>query len=97
VTLKHRMNEGQLRAEGCTAATEFPFVFELEASPGTVFLLGACDGTRTVSELYQEMKQIGAVPPHGTAEQFARLIALLMSGGVLEAENYPLPRTDARA
>ncbi len=96
IRLTHRMHEGQLRAEVCSVTTGIPFAFDLEASPGTILLLGACNGTRSVTALYEEMKEVGAVPSHATLEQFLHLIRVLIGGGVLEVESYRLPKVEAR-
>lgn len=94
VQLRHHMREGELRAEGCAAITDFPFPFSFESTPGAALLLASCDGTRTVAELHAEMTRLGTVPAGITLEQFVPLIRTLAGGGVLELDGFPLPRPE---
>jgi hypothetical protein len=94
VQLRHHMREGELRAEGCAAITDFPFPFSFESTPGAALLLARCDGTRTVAELHTEMSSLGTVPAGVTLEQFIPLIRMLAGGGVLEIDGFALPRPE---
>jgi carbamoyltransferase len=94
IMLNHRMREGELWLEGCRIATSFPFAFAHEAPPGMGLLIGACDGTHTTAELYEQMKELQAWSPDSPIENFVDLIRQLVGGGVLELEDFRLPRPD---
>ncbi len=94
ILFHHKGSEG-LGAAQCIASTDYPFAFTLEAPPGVALLLGRCDGSRTAHELYNEMKEAGAVPADAPIEQFLQLVRILVGGGVLETEEFRLPVHEA--
>ncbi|MGH7468669.1 MAG: methyltransferase [Longimicrobiales bacterium] len=91
IQLTHQMRDGRLRALVGSASTDYPFGFSTESSPGIVLLLGACDGSRTVAELHDEMKRVGVMPADGQIEDFLQLVNTLVSGAVLELDSFKLP------
>ena len=77
-----------LRDEGWAPETfryeiEHPFDMELQADGWVAYLLGAANGTRTGAELLDALKENQVVPPNTTPEDFADMLAMLVSGGFL--------------
>jgi methylase of polypeptide subunit release factors len=91
IQLAHQMRDGHLRALTSNASTNYPFAFLTESSPGLVLMLGACDGSRTVAQLYEEMKRVGVLPTSGQVEDFVKLVRDLVSGAILELDSLRLP------
>jgi SAM-dependent methyltransferase len=92
VQLSHRMREGRFQTERCHVATDHPFHFTCESTPATAMLLAASDGSRSVPQLRQHLVQEGVLDATTGMEDFLGIIRMLISGGVLEVEPYPLPR-----
>ncbi|MGH7468670.1 MAG: methyltransferase [Longimicrobiales bacterium] len=91
IELAHRMTEGRLRALAGRAHTQYPFLFSMESSPGLVLMLGACDGSRTVTQLHHEMRELGVIPANTPTDEFLEFIRHLTSGAVLEFEGFKIP------
>jgi SAM-dependent methyltransferase len=91
VRLVHQVREGQLRATAGSAATQFPFRFTMELTPGQVQVLAHCDGTRTVEQLHREMGGVGAIPPDTPIDEFVQVVRQLIGGAVLEIDEFRLP------
>lgn len=66
--------------------TAYPFSMEAKTDPWAPFLMPLCDGTKTGRELLVELKQDGALPQEATEAEFARAVAVLVSGGFLFLE-----------
>lgn len=87
----HRIVEGDLVPAAFQLAIEYPFSLECAVPPWTGYLLAACDGARGGRELLEHCKQQRFIHPETPAEEFARFLAMLVSGGFLESELCPLP------
>jgi hypothetical protein len=48
--------------------------------------MAVCDGTYTVAEHFEQLRQEGVLPEGAVADEFARAIAVLVSGGFLLLE-----------
>ena len=53
-------------------------------------MLLECDGGRTVSEHFAALQAKGAVPPDGNVLEFAKVVAGLVSAGMLSAGMPPI-------
>jgi SAM-dependent methyltransferase len=91
ISLKHQLRDGELYTQTCKVATRVPFPFTLESSPGVMFLLVRSNGTNTIAQLYDQMRELGVVPPNGPMDEFLDLVRSLVGGGVLELQDFPLP------
>jgi len=60
-----------------------PFDMELNAQAWAGYLLQHADGSRTGAELLEAMKRDAAVAPDTPPQEFANMLALLVSGGFL--------------
>ena len=78
-------NEGW-RPDTYEVAIEHPFAAELTAQAWAAHLLASADGTVTASELLEKLKAAGSVNPDTPPLEYAKFLALLVSGGFLELE-----------
>jgi SAM-dependent methyltransferase len=81
--LKHRLEGDGWIPESYHLETEYPFSMELGAQAWTAFLLQRADGASTGAELLEIMKRENAVAADTPTQEFARMLALLVSGGFL--------------
>jgi hypothetical protein len=82
--VEHRLTEEGWAPESYVLDTEYPFVLEIPAQAWTAHLLARADGSRTSAELLDLMKSEGAIHPNTPPQEFAQVIAQLVSGGFLE-------------
>jgi hypothetical protein len=92
----HRMKEGDLTPEQFSLHTEYPFSVDCRVQPWMGFLLPQCDGKSTVRQLLEFCKQNGFVHPETPQAEFAKLLAVFISGGFLEVEEFKLPGGTSR-
>ncbi len=55
-------------------------------------LLAQCDGVKTGRQLFQQLKETGAIPSQASASEFAEAVRPLISGGFLELEGFRPPQ-----
>jgi precorrin-6B methylase 2 len=91
IELTHRAREGTLQPASCAVTSSFPYGFRMEAPPGIAMLVGHCDGSLTVAELETRMREVGVIGSDTSSEEFARIVLILIGGGVLESVEFPLP------
>ncbi|MCC7174050.1 MAG: methyltransferase [Bryobacterales bacterium] len=89
----HRPREGALEPQDFNLQTDYPFSMESRVPPWTAALIAACDGVRTGRELRAYCVEDGLISDAVPAADFARLLGSLVSGGFLEIEACPLPRS----
>ena len=87
----HRMKEGDLLPEQFSLHTEYPFSVDCRVQPWMGFLLPQCDGRLRVRQLLEFCKQNNFVRPETPLAEFAKLLAVFISGGFLEVEEFKLP------
>jgi methylase of polypeptide subunit release factors len=83
VRVIHRVEEGVLAPADFTLQTDYPFRMESRVHPWTVALIEACDGARTGRELHGWCLEQGWISRDVGAEDFARFLGSLVSGGFL--------------
>jgi hypothetical protein len=84
--VRHRLtDEGWEIAEYMLRAS-VPFSMEARTDPWAPFLMAQCDGSKTVAEYFEDLKTQEAVPADAPPEEFARALAVLVSGGFLLVE-----------
>ena len=87
----HTRQEEGLLPTAFALKSDHPIVIDAACSPWLAVVLGACNGASTGLEIYQEMKEHEVIEPNMTPEQFAGVLRLLGSNGVLHFEQLPLP------
>jgi len=87
----HRMKGGDLLPEEFRLTTEYPFSVECRVQPWVGFLLPQCDGKSSVRELLEFCKRSNFVHLDTPLAEFVKLLAVFISGGFLEVEEYRLP------
>ena len=87
----HRVDEAALAAADFTLQTDYPFRMECHVHPWTAALIEACDGSRTGRELHEDCRRQGWISPDVRAEDFARFLGTLVSGGFVEVEGHGPP------
>jgi hypothetical protein len=66
--------------------SQYPFSMEARTDPWAPYLMAISDGTRTLGQYFEDLKQAEAVTPDAPPEEFARAVAVLVSGGFLSVE-----------
>ena len=89
--IKERRRDGQWRAVGCAAATDWPFLVGVESPLWAATLLDQCDGRVALREHLNLLHAKGALPAEGAEAAFLRGVLVLASAGILEFERCPLP------
>jgi len=89
----HRMKEGELVLDQLELHAEDPFAMNCRVDPWTASLLPLCNGQSTVRQVAETCKANGLILPETPPEEFARFIALLISGGYIEVAEFrpPIP------
>jgi len=87
----HRLNEGKLVPEQFTLHMEAPFFGNCKVQYWIGFLIPLCDGKTTVRQLWEACKSNKFIHPETPPQEFAKLIAVLISGGFLELADFCLP------
>ncbi len=82
----HRVDEGALAPANYTLQTDYPFSMQSQVQLWTAALPEVCDGSSTGLELHEHCRQNGWISPEVAAEDFARFLGSLVSGGFLEVE-----------
>jgi hypothetical protein len=82
--VKHRFEAGNWSAYDYLIETDHPFNSELRAQGWTAYLFACADGLCTGAELLDKLKTDGALRPETPREEFAEMLATLISGGFLQ-------------
>jgi SAM-dependent methyltransferase len=70
--------------DGYQLQSEHPFMMDMQGQAWTAQLLASADGTATAAELLEKLKAAGSLHPDTPPEEYARLLATMVSGGFLE-------------
>jgi SAM-dependent methyltransferase len=82
--VEQRLTEGGWEAQGYRFEIDHPFRMEIRAQAWTAHLLALADGTLTGAELLEKLKAGGALRPETPPAEYARMLAMLVSGGFLK-------------
>jgi hypothetical protein len=82
----HKLGEDGWEVTEHMLQSKYPFSMEARTDPWAPYLMAICDGTRTLGQYLEELKQAQAVAPDAPPEEFARAVAVLVSGGFLSVE-----------
>jgi methylase of polypeptide subunit release factors len=86
VRIGYRFEAGARVPEDCSLTTEAPFALEARCPPWAAELMAQCDGTMTVVELRERLRDSGTTPRSLGLAEFAKLVRSLLSGGFLRLE-----------
>ncbi|MBC8167121.1 MAG: methyltransferase [Bryobacteraceae bacterium] len=84
--VRHRMTGNGWEIDEYMLRGSFPFSMEARTDPWAPYLMAQCDGTKTVVECFENLKTQEAIPSGADATEFARALAVLVSGGFLQLE-----------
>ena len=86
VTLQseHAHEDGEWAVRTCSLATDVPFDVRLPCPPDMVPLVGRMNGTRTVRELYDDLRRTGTLTDDATIDRFASFVHILAAHGLVE-------------
>jgi len=83
--LVHRIEAGEWVTAKCWVATDLPFALEASCPVWMAAFLARCDGTRTVREHLQQLKDLGVVPEGAAEGEFVAMVRNFVGAGLLEA------------
>jgi methylase of polypeptide subunit release factors len=89
--VSHAWQDGELLPKEFRLRCEYPLSNDARAEPWIAVLVGACDGSRTVAEVYQQLKAQDVIAAEMSESEFCRFIKVLAGSGFLEVPEYPLP------
>jgi len=87
----HRMKDGELQPEEFKLHTDYPFEVECRVQPWVGFLLPQCDAKSSMRELLEFCKRNNFVHVETPLPAFIKLLAVFISAGFLEVEEFRLP------
>ncbi len=80
----HRVRDGRLVAEDFELRTDGPFASRGKTPAWAAEIVTECDGTLTWGERCEKRQAEGRIPAGVTRDEFARMLAILVSTGVLK-------------
>ena len=80
----HRVRDGRLMAEDFELQTAGPFVSKGKTPVWVAHMIAECDESQTWGQRFEKLKAAGRIPAGVGREEFARMLAILVSTGVLE-------------
>jgi methylase of polypeptide subunit release factors len=84
LVVHHRVRDGKLAAEDFELRTAGPFASRGRTPAWAAEIVAECDGTRTWGERCEKRQAEGGIPPGVTRDEFTRMLAILVSTGVLK-------------
>jgi hypothetical protein len=87
----HRVRDGQLVPEVFSLRSNRPFEAECILQPWLAQIAARCDGRTSWREHLERAKEDGMVPGAAPAEEFLALLEPLVSNGLLQIAERPLP------
>jgi hypothetical protein len=87
----HRLHEGRFSPEAFGVESKEPFASEMRCSKWLAAVIAECDGVKTWREHLEKAKVGGLIKPQTTEDEFANLLATLVSQGVLRISERPIP------
>ncbi len=88
LVVTHRVQERRLVAAEFELHTNGPFASKGKTPAWIAQLVAECDGSQTWGERFQGLKSAGRIPPEVAREDFARILTVLVSTGVLEIREF---------
>jgi hypothetical protein len=69
--------------------SDYPFVVNASCPPWLAVVLGACNGSRTAAEIFEEMKSQQVLDPNMSRDEFVDLLRLLGSNALIQIPQIP--------
>jgi hypothetical protein len=91
LTVTHTVQGGQLTPAEFRMRSEHPLNSDARLEPWVAVLVGACDGSSTVRELFGYLKEQQVIAAEMNATEFGGVIRVLIESGFLEIPEFPLP------
>ena len=89
-----RMRDGRFQMEEFVLKSQRPFHSTFRSEGWVTQVLSECDGMRTWREHFDRAKGAGLISERIPAKEFAGLLSLLVSLGILRVSEHPLPAAD---
>jgi SAM-dependent methyltransferase len=90
LAITHRVREGRLVPEEFELRTTGRFVSKGKTPPWAAQIVAECDGSVTWGERFAKLREEGRLPAGMAPEEFGRMLAVLVSTGVLEVSQESL-------
>lgn len=84
--VRHKLTADGWEIDEYMLRSSFPFSMEARTDPWAPYLMAHCDGSQTVAECFELLKDREAIPAEAPPAEFARALAVLISGGFLLLE-----------
>lgn len=89
--VEHAPVNGALVPASFELRADYPFSVAAPCPAWLAMVVEACDGKRTVREVFEKLRAERALAPESTPEGLARDVREMISRGFLELEEFPLP------
>ena len=96
VHITHRMRDGALAPQEFGMEIAYPFESECKCEGWIVTMVAMCNGRRTGTEIYQAMRDHGALDDTAEPAGFARVLRAMVASGFVVVESFELPDTATR-
>jgi len=94
LTAISRVRSGQFREEEFTLKTQSPFRSSFRCEGWVRQVLAGCDGIQPWHERYESARRDGLIAEQVPAREFAGLLSLLVTLGILRTPEWPLPESE---
>jgi tRNA1(Val) A37 N6-methylase TrmN6 len=91
LAVTHTVQGGELTPAEFRMRSEQPLNSDARVEPWVAVLVGACDGSRTVRELFGYLKEQEVITAEMSLAEFGGVVKLLIESGFLEIAEFPLP------
>lgn len=88
----HSVMNGSLSPSRFVLRSDYPFSIAAPCPAWIATAIGACDGTTTVREIFEELGRGQLLPAGLTMDQFAANVGEMVARGFLELEKFKLPK-----
>jgi hypothetical protein len=92
--VEHRLADGEWQPQFYRLESVYPFSVTMRVEPWAAHLLTIADGSLTTRELLDRLISAGGLPASAEPAEFARIIAAMVFGGLLEVDEYRLPAVE---
>jgi len=89
--IQHTVQNGQLTPSRFEVRSDFPYTVAVVCPDYLPVIASACDGTRTITEIFANLTGRQAIPPELTLQHLLQNLRVLISYGLLELDEFPLP------
>ena len=87
----YRLKSGDLAPDQFSLHTDDPFSMDCRVEPWVGFLIPLCDGQLTVEKIFEACKSNGFIHAQASPQEFADMLMVLISGGILEVDGFRPP------